>query len=235
MSYSKIAQIALYVAMGISVLVIGFFYFGDSLVNTEEYEAKVAKLEAPADMMNGYTDQAQPVAEEDTTAVADTTAVEEVVTDSTIVEELADSAAAVVEDLGESIASEVDVVEEETVRLNFMERLVYKRTDIALVWAYILVIITMVFSIVFPIINMIGNPKGLVRGLLILVAIAVLIGIAYAFGSGETIYIPGFDGTDNSNPRVLRMVDTGLIFTYFLLGMTVLAILYSSVSNVFKK
>jgi hypothetical protein len=222
MSYSKLAQIALYVTMGISILIILFFYFGDSLVNTEKYEAKVAKLEAPAEMTTGFDYQADMAVEEDSTAVeADSTVAEEAV-DSTVIEEV------------EEEMLPTEPLQQETVRLNLMEKLVYKRTDIALTWAYILVILTLIASIGFPLVHMISNPQGLVRGLVILVAIAVMVGIAYMLGSGDTINIVGYDGTDNSNPRVLRLVDMGLITSYFLLGLTLLSILYSSVSKYFK-
>lgn len=222
MSHSKIAQIALYVAMGISVLVIFFFYFGDSLVNTERYEAKVAKLEAPAEMTTGFDYQGDMAVEEDSTQVE---------ADSAVAEEVVDSA--VVEEVKEEVLP-AEPMQKEIVRLNLLEKLVYKRTDIALTWAYILVFLTLIVSLGFPLLLMIGNPQGLVRGLIILVAIAVMIGIAYMLGSGDPIHIVGYDGTDNSNPKVLRLVDTGLISTYFLLGLVMLSILFSSVSKYFK-
>jgi hypothetical protein len=222
MSYSKLAQIALYVTMGISILVIFFFYFGDVLVNTERYEAKVAKLEAPAEMTSGFDYMEDMAVENDTIASE---------VDSTLSDELKDSTM-VVEDIEKIVP--VDKILEETVHLNFIEKLVYKRTDIALTWAYILVILTLIASIAFPLVHMIGNPQGLLRGLIILVAIAVMIGVAYMLGSGDTINIVGYDGTDNSNPSVLRLVDMGLITAYFLLGLVLLSILYSSISKYFK-
>ncbi|MGC9343786.1 MAG: hypothetical protein ACP5E3_13865 [Bacteroidales bacterium] len=227
---SKIAQIALYIVVGISVLVIGFFYFGDSLVDMDTYEAKIEKMSAPADGSAGFNFQAD-LAETDTAAVeSDTTAV-------------ADTTAAGAEDTGGDMMEESAPVEEmtgpaeadtEEVSLTFMETLVFNKTDIALIWAYILVIITLIVALVFSLGFMFTNTKTLVRGLLILVGAAVLVGVAYMLGSDTPLQIIGYEGTDNKDPQVLKLVDMGLISTYFVLGLIVLTILYSEVAKYFK-
>lgn len=216
--FSKIAQISLYVVVAISVLVIGFFYFGDNLIDTEAYEAKVEKMNAPTDDMAGFDFQAD-MAEVDTTASeSDTTAVAEGVAEEEVV----------------APAVENEPVEAEEVSLTFMERLVYSKTDIAIVWAYILVILTLAVALVFSLIFMFSNTKSLVRGLLVLVGAAILVGVAYMLGSETPIHIIGYEGTDNSDPQVLKLVDMGLISTYFVLGLIVLSILYSEIAKYFK-
>lgn len=230
MSFSKIAQIALYVVVGISVLVIGFFYFGDNLIDTEAYEAKVEEMGAPDEGEAGFDFQ-QDLAETDTAAAeVDTTDVAEA--DTAVAEEGADTVAAAEEEI-EPVVDEVEAtVEAES--LNFMETLVFYKTDIALIWAYILVIITIIIALAFSIAFMFSNTKTLVRGLLILVGAAILVGVAYSLASEETLRIIGYEGTDNSDPQVLRLVGMGLISMYFVLGLILLTILYSEIAKYFK-
>ncbi|MFW5820477.1 MAG: hypothetical protein ACOCWA_04255, partial [Bacteroidota bacterium] len=118
--------------------------------------------------------------------------------------------------------------------LSFMETLVFYRTDIALIWAYILVGITLLIALVFSIAFMFSNTKSLIRGLLILVGAAILVGVAYMLASDQTLRIIGYEGTDNSDPQVLKLVGMGLITTYFVLGLILLTILYSEVAKYFK-
>jgi len=231
MSFSKIAQIALYIVVGISVLVIGFFYFGDSLIDVEEYEAKVEKMSAPDDGAAGFQFPVEP-AETDTAAVeSDTT--ETAMAESEDME--ADTVMAMDEpEEAASVAEPIDEVEEDEVSLTFMETLVFNKTDIALVWAYILVIFTLVIALVFSLIFMFSNTKSLVRGLFVLIGAAILVGVAYMLGSDTPLEIIGYEGTDNKDPQVLRLVDMGLISTYFVLGLIVLSILYSEIAKYFK-
>lgn len=103
-------------------------------------------------------------------------------------------------------------------------------TDMLLYWAYALLVITIVALIVFAIFGFLHtlkvNPKGAMRGLLVLVAMVVILGISYSLGSGEILNIPGYDGGDN-NPGTLRVVDMWLFTTYFMLLITVGAVLIS--------
>jgi hypothetical protein len=188
MSYSKISSILLYVVFGISILVVLFFYFGDNLINEEEFAAKVEQMDAPEQMTG--PDYMQ--------------------------------------DLGQ-----VKPASEDT-SLTFMERMVYKKTDIALTWSYILLIIAAIFALAFPVARMFTNPAMLVRALIGLVVLAGLILGAYALGSDTALSITGYDGTDNRDPQVLKMVDTGLIITYFFLGLAMFSILYTEIAKYFK-
>lgn len=223
--FSKIAQIALYIVVGISVLVIGFFYFGDNLIDTDAYEAKVEKMSAPDDAA-GF-DFASDLAEADTTAAeSDTTAAAGGDEDAGDMEEE-------VAPVAEEMAGPAEA-ESEEVSLSFMETLVFNKTDIALIWAYILVAITLLIALVFSLIFMFSNTRNLVRGLLILVGAAVLVGVAYILGSDTPLQIVGYEGTDNKDPQVLKLVDMGLISTYFVLGLVVLSIIYSEIAKYFR-
>ena len=226
MSFSKIAQIALYIVAGISILVIGFFYFGENFIDVAAYEAKVEKLNAPDDAT--AFDYMQDVATEEAdspTVDVDGITSDEVVPDAEgteIVEEVL------------PVVEEVSEPAEEIVKLSLMERMVHNRTGIAIVWAYILVALTLLVAVGFSMVQMVSNTKTLIRGLIILVVVAVFIGIAYMLGSDVPIDIIGYDGTDNSDPQVLKLVDMGLLTTYFVLGLVLISVIYSEITKYFK-
>jgi hypothetical protein len=114
------------------------------------------------------------------------------------------------------------------------EYLVWFRTDIALIWAYILVLLTLLASIIFPLIAVISNPRALIRLVAILVGAAVLIVVSYLMSNATPIEIIGYTGTDNSDPTTLRMIDTVLFVTYLLFGLALASILYAIISRAFK-
>jgi len=225
MSFSKIAQIALYIVAGISILVIGFFYFGENFIDVTAYEAKVEKLNAPNDAT--AFDYMQDVATEEADSLTD---MDEVTPDAEGTEM---GETAIVEEVL-PVVEEVSEPAEEIVKLSLMERMVHNRTGIAIVWAYILVALTLLAAVGFSMVQMVSNTRTLIKGLIILVVVAVLIGIAYMLGSDVPIDIVGYDGTDNSNPQVLKLVDMGLLTTYFVLGIILLSVIYSEIAKYFK-
>ena len=212
MPLSKIASYVLYVVVGITIPILILFYFGDSLVNTEKYQAKIQKIENPVKQSTAV-DLSMDLQSADSLASP------------------ADSLAAVNAQKAAVVAAPV-VAEE--VSFTFMEKLVYYKMDVALVWGYILLIIASLTAVIFPIVYAIVHPANMVRGLLVLVGVAVLVLISYLLSSGETLTIIGYTGTDNSNPGVLKLIDTGLIFNYFVLGLALLSIVYAEISNYFK-
>lgn len=225
MSFSKISQIALYIVMGISVLVLGFFYFGENLIDMDAYNAKVEKLNAPdTDLAFNYM---QDLAIEEVDSLATESDSTEMVTS----ENEAGIEPAAVEEVAESTSDEV----KEDAGFNFMQTLIHHKTGIALVWAYILVGITLLVVVGFSLVQMFSNTKALVKSLIVLAAVAVLVGLAYMLGSDVPMDITGYEGTDSSNPKVLKLVDMGLISTYFMLGLLLLSILATEVTKYFKK
>jgi len=225
MSFSKIPQLALYLVVGISVLVIGFFYFGDNLIDVAAYEAKVEKLNAPllapAMEMQMATEEVDSLSTDAAMTEVDALAATDG-TDTLVVAE--EEVLPVAEEVSEPIA----------VKITFMEKLVNNRTSIALIWAYILVLVTLLVAVGFSIIQMLSNTKALVQGLIVFVGIAILVGLAYMLGSDTPLDILGYEGTDSSDPQVLKMVDMGLISTYFIIGMIVISIVYSEIAKYFK-
>ena len=208
---NKIASLLLIIVFGISVLIIAFFYFGENLIDVAAYESKKQKIEAPENYQEQVTMSQQEVA---------------------VVDSLA----------SDSITETIQVVpvipqkpsKPVVVEFSFLEKLIYYKTDIAMGWAYLLVLITLVLALVFPLIYMFSNPQNMIRTLGILAAAALMVGIAFMLSSDTPIYIPGFDGTDNSDPGVLRFVDTAMFTTYFLIGLALISILYSEVAKYFK-
>ena len=133
-------------------------------------------------------------------------------------------------------ASCMDTPEAKSVKevLSGWEYLVWFRTDIALIWAYILIFITLLASIVFPLISVISNPKALIRLVAVLAGAAVLVVVSYLMSKDTPIDIIGYTGTGNSDPATLKMIDTVLFVTYILFGMALASILYAIISRAFK-
>jgi hypothetical protein len=219
MAFSNLTKITLYVIGGISLLVMLFFYVGPKTVDYDGLEQRVDELLNPVDM----TPAALP-------PVVDTTA-----QDSTAIEEVA-----AVEEPGQGINPFAAPAGSDTPgpdlkeHLSGWEYLVWFRTDIALIWAYILVAITLIASLVFPLISVFSNTKALVRLGAVLVGAAVLILISYLMASDTPINIIGYTGTENSDPVTLKMIDTVLFVTYMLFGLALASILYAIISRAFK-
>ena len=226
MSYSKLSSILLYVVAGISIVVMLFFYVAPKTVNIEELDARVLALTTNDIML--------PLADE---PIVDSTATDSIGADAENMVAEVDSAVAADATIDYEMETAEVAPEEIDLRdhLSGWELLVYKRTDIALKWAYILFIIAAIAAIVFPVISIVSDVKAIIRLVAILGGTAVLILLSYfVLASGSTIEIIGYAGTENSNPTVLKWVGTGIFLTYFLAGMAVLSILYSEVVKLFK-
>ena len=216
MAFSKITRIILFILAGISLVVVLFFYVSPKTVDYNGMEFRVQEAANPVDLT-----PLAPLPTVDTTAVAeDGTAIED-----TTVAEVAAPVIPMAPPPEPKSASEV---------LSGWELLVWNRVDIALVWAYILILLTAIAAIVFPLISILANPKGLIRLALVLVGAAVLVLVSYLMASGTPIDIIGYTGTGNSDPATLKMVDTVLYVTYILFGIALASILYAIVSKAFK-
>jgi hypothetical protein len=219
MAFSKLTRIILFVVAGISLVVVLFFYIGPKTLDYDALELKVENTLAPMDLT--------PIAQipEVDTSLTDSVAIAENLAAIERAEEEAAIAAAEAlnapaPDLGEVLSG--------------WESLVWFRTDVALVWAYILVLITAIAAIVFPLIAVISHPKALIRLLLVLAGAAVLVVVSYVLSNDKPIDIIGYTGTGNTDPGTLKMIDTVLFITYMLFGLALGSILYSIVSRAFK-
>jgi FlaA1/EpsC-like NDP-sugar epimerase len=106
-----------------------------------------------------------------------------------------------------------------------------------LVWTYILMIIGAGIALLAGLYQMVTNISSAKKSLISLAAIAVVAVVAYSLASNE---IPQFFGVEKFvadgtlTPNIAKIVDTGLIATYLLFGGAILAIVWSSISQVFK-
>ncbi len=219
MAFSKLTRIILFVVAGISLLVVAFFYIGPKTLDYDALELKVEEALTPVDLT--------PVAQmpEIDTSLTDSVAIAENIA---TVERAEEERLAAIEEMANQPLPSIKEV------LNGWEYLVWFRTDIALIWAYILVLVTLIASIVFPLIAVISHPKALIRLLLVLAGAAVLVVISYVLSNDTPIEIIGYTGTGNSDPGTLKMIDTVLFVTYILFGMALGSILYAIISRAFK-
>ncbi len=219
MAVSKLTKIILWVVAGISLIVVLFFYIGPKTVG--DYEAMVDRVD---NALSGV----------DLTPMAPMPVIDTTLTDSAAI---AENIAAVQKAEEERLAAPV-VTETPETRVKEVtsgwEALLYFRTDIALMWAYILILITLIAAIVFPLVAVISNPKALIRLLIVLAGFAVLVVVSYLLSSDTAMEIIGYDGTGNTDPGTLKMVDTVLFLTYMLFGLAVGSILYAIISKAFK-
>ena len=107
-------------------------------------------------------------------------------------------------------------------------------TDSFIIYAYILLGITIFTTIFFSFRNFVLNPKGLKNSLIALAIGVVLIGIAALLADNTVLDLPHYKGKDNV-PRTLFLTDVGLYAGYFLLLLAFVAIIFSEISKYFKK
>jgi hypothetical protein len=104
--------------------------------------------------------------------------------------------------------------------------------DVLIYWGYFLVIFTAVITILFPLAFLILNPKNSIKifiGIGLMVVIAI---IAYSLSTVgfNDLQLEKFGITSST----AKYVGAGLIFTYILAALAVLAIIYASISRIFK-
>jgi len=109
-----------------------------------------------------------------------------------------------------------------------------KVTNSFIVFAYILLAVTVLTLIFFALRNYVMNPKGLKGVLIALAVVAVLVGLAALLADNTVLNLPHYKGSDNV-PTTLFWTDIGLYVAYFLLAGAFLTIIYSVVSKYFKK
>ena len=220
MAVSKLTKIILWVVAGISLIVVLFFYIGPKTVG--DYDVMVDRVD---DALAGV----------DITPLAPMPVIDTSLTDSIAI---AENIAAVQQAEEEYLAAATAAAEapQKTVKelTTGWEALLYFRTDIALMWAYILILITLIAAIAFPLVAVISNPKALIRLLIVLAGFAVLVVVSYLLASDTAMEIIGYEGTGNTDPGTLKMVDTVLFVTYMLFGLALGSILYAITSKAFK-
>lgn len=106
-------------------------------------------------------------------------------------------------------------------------------TNIFLIWGAILTGIAAGFAIIFPIIQMITNPKNAKKGLLGIVALVVVLGIAYMMSSTQQLGITNADLIKYDVPSTLKYAGTMINSIYVLAAVAILSMVYTEVSKAF--
>jgi hypothetical protein len=99
-------------------------------------------------------------------------------------------------------------------------------------WTYFMVAVAVFFTLIFPIANMFTNPKSGLKTLLSIAILGLILFIGYQLADDTVMQIPGYDGPDNVANR-LKLTGMGIYTMYIMLGATLLAMVYSSVSRLF--
>jgi hypothetical protein len=104
------------------------------------------------------------------------------------------------------------------------------RFDINLAWAVVLFVLTVLITLFFSIEYLITHPKSLKGAAISLVSGIVLIGVAYLLASGAPIE----GAKEPVSTKLSKWVDVGLIVTYILGGVAILAMLVSEIYRALK-
>jgi len=98
---------------------------------------------------------------------------------------------------------------------------------------YITLLITAFLAVFFPLIYAVLNPKQLIKFLIILAGLVLVGFLAYSLAS-NTFNAEQLQRLETT-AQESRIVGAGLIFTYFVAGLTVLSLLVFSVFSFFKR
>ncbi len=106
-----------------------------------------------------------------------------------------------------------------------------ENVDLLLNWMYIMLGLGIGSLLILSLYALAQNPKSAVQSLIGLVAVLVIVGVAFALSSAEPIITPTSEYT---NAFALKLTDTSLYSMYALLGLSVLAIVFGEIRNAFK-
>jgi len=96
---------------------------------------------------------------------------------------------------------------------------------------YALLFIAVAATVIFPILHMLKEPKALLESAIGIGVLLVLFGISYAMsGSEVNLKAAALGVTETSS----KLIGAGLIMFYIALVLSVLALIYSEISNAFK-
>ena len=104
--------------------------------------------------------------------------------------------------------------------------------NLLLTWGYILLGVTVLATLIAAFSNILLKPKGSLKVLFILAVMVIVAIVSYVFSTNEftSAQLEKMQITETTS----RIVGAGLLFTYFLAAVAILAIIYSAVSRIFK-
>lgn len=100
-------------------------------------------------------------------------------------------------------------------------------------WTYFMVAVAVFFTLIFPIAQMFSNPKSGLKTLISLAMLALVLFVAYQLADDTIMQLPGYTGKDNI-PSTLKLTGMGIYTMYIMLAGALLAMVYSSVSRLFR-
>ena len=103
--------------------------------------------------------------------------------------------------------------------------------DLLLTWMYVMLGLGVGSMLIMSVVSLGQNPKSAVQALVGLVAVLIVIGVAWAMASDATIVTATSEYT---NSFELKLTDTALYSMYVLLAGAVLAILWGEIRNALK-
>jgi hypothetical protein len=106
-------------------------------------------------------------------------------------------------------------------------------TDEAIYWSYILLGITTAVVIVFTVLGVFKTTKTMIMTAIVIGVMAIVVVVANSLASDAILEDVSKFNKDN-NPETLKLVGTGLFTMYILIGASVLAILYTEITKLFK-
>ncbi|HNS18373.1 MAG TPA: hypothetical protein PKI34_11180 [Bacteroidales bacterium] len=97
----------------------------------------------------------------------------------------------------------------------------------------IVLLLTALAAILFPFFMLIKNPKQLLKILAVIAGVVVIALIAYAVS--RNVFSAEELQKLNTTAQVSKTVGAGLIFTYIIVGITFVALIVTSLLNMFRK
>lgn len=108
--------------------------------------------------------------------------------------------------------------------------------NLFIVGTYIVLGLTTLLVIVFAITNMLLKPKSAINALIGIGAMAIILIVAYVLSTPDIdpVFVRNISENIEVTDALSRQVGTGLIATYILAALSVLAIVYAWISNLIK-
>lgn len=103
--------------------------------------------------------------------------------------------------------------------------------EIGFYLTYVLLIAAVLVAVVFPIIHLVGDFKKARTALLGILGLAVILGIGYVMSPGE---LGEAAIKMEVSSTVVKIVGGGITATFILVGLAIVAAVYSEVSKFFK-
>lgn len=105
--------------------------------------------------------------------------------------------------------------------------------NLMLVWAVVMILLTIAAIIIMPLVGVFQNPKSAVQGLIGLGALVVVFLVSYALSNDNPIHLASGKVMDDSFS--LKFSDTALYATYITFAGVIVSILFGEFYKIFKK